>query len=92
MPLPAAVPMSSVVVPDNVPLPEERVTVTSLLAGKPAEEKLPNRSCVLSTGWMPKGTPALAEPGWMANTRRSAGAGSTTIGAEVTLIRLVAEN
>src|SRR6266487_4403873 len=75
VPLPAAVPISSVVVPDNVPLPEERVTVTSLLEGKPAEEKLPNRSCVLSTGWMPKGTPALAEPGWVANTSRSAGAG-----------------
>ena len=38
VPLPAAVPMSSVVVPDKVPLPEERVTVTSLLAGSPADE------------------------------------------------------
>ena len=42
-PLPAAEPMSSVVVPDKVPLPEERVTVTNLLAGNPAAESLPNR-------------------------------------------------
>src|SRR6185369_5251061 len=92
VPLPAAEPISSVLVPDNVPLPEVSVTVTSLLAGNPAEEKLPNRSWVLSTGWMPKGTPALAEPGWVAKTSRSADAGPTTIGSEVTLVRLVALN
>src|SRR5688572_17399862 len=63
VPLPAPVPISSILVPDKVPLPEVRLTVTNLLAGNPALEKLPKRSWVLSTGWMPKGTPALAEPG-----------------------------
>src|SRR5207249_4267758 len=40
-PLPAFVPMSSVRVPSNVPAPEESVTVTGKLPGRPAVRLLP---------------------------------------------------
>ena len=36
---------------------------------------------------MPKGYPALAEPGWVVKTSRFAGPGPTRMGLEVTLTR-----
>ena len=49
-PLPAAVPRSTLVVPSNAPVPELRVMLTTLLAGKPLVESLPNWSRVRTTG------------------------------------------
>jgi len=50
VPLPALVPISSVVVPVSGPVPAESVTVTFRLAGKLAVELFPNWSWLLSTG------------------------------------------
>ena len=49
-PLPAFVPMSRLVSPNNAPVPELSVMVTSRLAGKPTAESLPNWSWLLSAG------------------------------------------
>src|SRR5215472_7664368 len=63
VPLPAAEPISAVAVPCNGPVPLVRVTVTGRLEGKPALELLPKASTLLTTGWIPKGAPAVAFAG-----------------------------
>src|SRR5204863_2708812 len=50
VPLPAAVPMSKVLVPWSGPVPLLRLTVTGILAGKPAAVLLPNWSSVRTIG------------------------------------------
>ena len=61
--LPAAVPMSRLVVPRRGPVPVVRVRVTILLAGRPVVETLPNWSRARTTGCVPRSAPAVAEPG-----------------------------
>ena len=70
VPLPAAVPMSRVLVPWSGPVPLLRLTVTFRLLGKPNVELLPNESCALTTGWVPRAEPAVPLPGCVEKTRR----------------------
>lgn len=51
------------VVPSSGPAPEERLSVTFTVAVKPIVERLPNWSCDLITGCVPKGVPVEADPG-----------------------------
>ena len=62
-PFPAAVPISRFVLPSNGPLPDVKVTVSTLFGGRPTVESLPNWSRARTTGWIPKGAPAMAELG-----------------------------
>ena len=82
-PFPAAVPMSSVVVPWSGPVPEARPMVTFRLAGNPKLELFPNASWLRRTGWVPNGAPAIALPGWPAKLRVVAGAGLIAIAVDV---------
>ncbi len=86
-PLPAPVPMLSVVVPCNGPVPESRLAVTLRLPGKPTVELFPNWSWELITGDVPKAEPAVALPGAVVKARRSAVAGLIVIELDVTGVR-----
>ena len=77
MPLPAAVPKSSVTVPWRVPVPLVRVSVTVRLAPSPTVELLLNVSWVRITGWTPKTDPATAPPGRIVKTILLTAAGVT---------------
>ncbi len=88
VPLPTAVPMFRFVVPCNGPVPLVRLIATFRFAGRPTVESLPNASRVLTTGCAPKTNPAVAVPGWVANTSRSAVAGLTAMVVEVVLVKL----
>ena len=61
--LPAAVPMSRLVVASSGPVPVVRVRVTILLAGRPVVETLPNWSRARTTGCVASNAPAVADPG-----------------------------
>src|ERR1043166_391299 len=82
-PLPAAVPMSRVVVPSSEPAPEVNDKARLLLTPNPEAESFPNASRVRSTGWGARGEPTTALPGWVRKTSVAAGAGLTTIAVEV---------
>src|SRR5439155_21596292 len=61
--LPAAVPMSRLVVPSSGPVPVVRDRVTILLAGRPVVEVLLNWYRARTTGCVPRSAPAVADPG-----------------------------
>ena len=89
VPLPAAQPMSRVVVPCNGPVPPLKVSVTFRLAGSPTIEVLPNASRVWTTGWMPKGEPAVALPGWVVKASAPTAAGPMAMVLELVPVRPV---
>src|SRR5213596_1734824 len=57
VPLPAAAPISRVVVPSSEPEPDVRARETFRLAGKPTLDVLPYASSALTTGWVASGEP-----------------------------------
>src|SRR6266404_9219625 len=59
VPLPAAVPMSTLVVPRSEPEPEIRLRLRLRLRGRPTDDVLPYASCVATTGWVASGEPVL---------------------------------
>src|SRR5438093_5261289 len=84
VPLPAADPISRVVVPSREPEPPVRASATLKLAGSPAAEVLPNLSTDLTTGCVAKGEPVReTPPGNVVNTNWAAAAGPTTMLPEV---------
>src|SRR6266567_4165418 len=89
-PLPAPVPMSRLVVPKRKPVPLARVKVTVRLAGKPLVESLPNWSRLRTTGWVPNGAPAVAEPGWVVNASRLAAPASSVSAPKLVLLAVTA--
>jgi hypothetical protein len=92
MPLPAAVPMSKVVVPNSDPEPVFKPRAIGKFAGRPTVEKFPYGSRVLMTGCVAKVEPTLdTPPGCVAKMSRSAAAGPTTTLSEVALVKPVAE-
>src|SRR5438046_9947173 len=57
VPLPAAAPVSRVVVPSSEPEPAVRARETLKLAGRPTRDVLPYASCGTTTGWVASGEP-----------------------------------
>ena len=78
--------MSRVVVPCNGPVLLVMLAVTLRLAGKPRVESFPNWSCVLTTGCVPKGAPAVALPGCVMNANCAMAAGLIAMTVEVVLV------
>jgi len=68
--------------------PELKLMVTFKLLASASVESLPKASCVLTAGCTPKGAPAIAEAGCVANTNRFTAAGPTTTVSEVAPARL----
>ena len=56
---------ATVVVPWRVPPPVWIVSVTLIVESAPLVTVLPNWSSTVTTGWLPKAEPAVAEPGWV---------------------------
>src|ERR1044071_832293 len=86
-PLPAAVPMSKVVVPCSGPVPEVKASVTGRLAGKPVLETFPNWSRVATMGCWPKIEPAAALPGCVTKAKVAAAAEEMEITPELSLAK-----
>src|SRR5688572_25304956 len=88
VPLPAAEPISWLVVPSKEPLPPVKVRTTLKLAGNPAADVLPYASCAMTTGCVPKGEPLRdVPPGWAVNTNWLAAPGPTIMLSEVAPVR-----
>src|SRR5438093_6955851 len=90
VPLPAAAPISRVVVPSSEPEPAVRARETLKLAGRPTLDVLPYASCALTTGWVASGEPVRKPAGCVANTNWVAVLGPTTMLPEVALVRPLA--
>src|SRR5262245_11599646 len=80
VPLPAADPISIVVVPRSAPEPPVSARLTLKLGASPTAEVLPNESIDLTAGWVAKAEPVRdTPPGWVANTNWVAAPGLTTM-------------
>ena len=88
MPLPAVVPMSSVVVPSSGPVPALSVTVAGWLPARPTVELLPNWSLLRRTGWVTSIEPTVPLAGCVAKASCEAAAGLTAMAVEVVLVKL----
>src|SRR6267142_1616134 len=87
VPLPAADPMSILVVPSSEPDPEVKASERLKLAGRPTVEVLPNASCAATTGCVASGEPVRMPFGCVVNTNWLAAAGLTMMLAEVALVK-----
>jgi len=90
VPLPAAAPISRVVVPSSEPEPDVRARATLKLAGMPTLDVLPNASSALTSGWVASGEPVRVPLGCVAKTNWLAMVGPTTMLPEVAPVRPLA--
>src|SRR6266487_321822 len=87
VPLPAAAPMSRLVVPSSEPEPAVKASETLKLAGNPTAEALPKASCDATAGWVASGEPVRdVPPGWVAITSWLAVLGLTAMLLEIALV------
>src|ERR1043166_2738728 len=91
VPLPAAEPMSKVVVPSREPEPEDKDRERLQLAGSPTADVLPNASRATTAGCVASGEPVRdVPPGWVVKASWLAVLGPTTMLPEVALVKPLA--